>query len=150
MKKFERFFIYPLLFVALFYIIVGNQEPVTNAEQVFDELIAKKVTIVNNKGAKIIDLSSTKDNCGMILTYDDKENCETILSSSPYGGYLGICSMDETAAMISVSDEGTGVIRTNNKYGQTSVLIYQTEQKNGGVFVFDKYGEEYVTYTYNK
>lgn len=47
MKKFERFIIYPMLFIAIFFSFTDDGVQQTTAQQVYEEIIAKKITVVN-------------------------------------------------------------------------------------------------------
>jgi hypothetical protein len=56
MKKFERFIIYPMLFIALFFSFVDDEIQQTTAQQVHDEIIAKNIKIVDDEGRVMIEL----------------------------------------------------------------------------------------------
>jgi hypothetical protein len=58
MKKFERYIIYPILFIVLFFSFSGDDLHQTTAQQVYDEIIARKITIVNEDGQKMSEISS--------------------------------------------------------------------------------------------
>lgn len=60
MKKFERFIIYPLLFIALFFSFADDGFQQTTAQQFYDEIIAKNIKIVDERGNKLIELSAEK------------------------------------------------------------------------------------------
>ncbi len=47
MQKFERFIVYPLLIMALFYSLSGAQIT-TATENVIDKLIVRKISVVND------------------------------------------------------------------------------------------------------
>ena len=58
MKKFERFIIYPMLFIALFFSFAGDEVKQITAQQVYDEIIAKSIKVVNDKGNTLIEISA--------------------------------------------------------------------------------------------
>ena len=60
MHKYERFIIYPLLILALFYGMAGDQV-MTSATKVYDEIIAKKISIVDDNGKEIIKMGLDRD-----------------------------------------------------------------------------------------
>ena len=73
MKKFERFIIYPLLFIALFFSFADDGLQQTTAQQVYDELIAKNIKIVNDDGKTMIELKTEKpveDDLWNLINYD--------------------------------------------------------------------------------
>ncbi|PTV94429.1 hypothetical protein C8C76_1323 [Halanaerobium saccharolyticum] len=82
MQKFERFIIYPMLFIAIFFSFADDGVQQTTAQQVYDEIIAKSISIVNDEGELLINLSRHEEsnvnkNSGRIkiIGYDgDKTN----------------------------------------------------------------------------
>ena len=75
MKQFERFIIYPMLFIALFFSFAGEEVQQTTAQQIYDEVIAKEITILNDKGDESIKMTGNNFG-GSILVEDfvDPEN----------------------------------------------------------------------------
>lgn len=72
MQKFERFIIYPMLFVALFFSFSDNGVQHTIAQEVHDEIVAKNVKIVDGEGNVKIDLrKSIVHESGDITIYDN-------------------------------------------------------------------------------
>ena len=57
MKKFERFIIYPLLIVALFYSFAGEQVT-TTAQDVIDKLIVREISVIDDEGIETINITS--------------------------------------------------------------------------------------------
>ncbi len=63
MFKFERFIVYPLLIIALFYSMTG-QKIMANAKQVYDEIVTKKISIVDDSGQTLLTMKKEKDEWG--------------------------------------------------------------------------------------
>lgn len=70
MKKFERFIVYPLLIITLFFSMSGNQV-MTEADQIYDEIIANKIKIVNNEGKEMITLGVKEDNSSNVSDHGE-------------------------------------------------------------------------------
>jgi hypothetical protein len=45
MQKFERFIIYPMLFIGIFFSFADDGVQQTTAQQVYDEIIAKNIKL---------------------------------------------------------------------------------------------------------
>ncbi len=87
MQKFERFIVYPLLIMALFYSLSGAQIT-TATENVIDKLIVRKISVVNDAGEEVINIKSI---VSLLLAEADK----FVRELDDYGGiYLYTGSED--------------------------------------------------------
>ena len=73
MKKFERFIIYPLLIVALFYSFAGEQVT-TATENVIERLVVREISVVNDEGVENINIGSNNLVGGRIKIEDTMFN----------------------------------------------------------------------------
>lgn len=80
MKNYERFIVYPLLFIALFY-SVGDQF-VSSASNVIDQIIARNITIVDERGNKVVEISSHDDGGQIKLNNTQNEYGISIMSTN--------------------------------------------------------------------
>ncbi|MFW5795308.1 MAG: hypothetical protein ACOCV1_07495 [Bacillota bacterium] len=118
MNKFERFIIYPMLFIALFFSFSGEEVKQTTAQKVHDELIAKSIKIVNEDGVEMItldvDKSKTKEDSdsGVIFISSNSSNSDnefkTGISNSRIN--VGFYDKKEDNKIISGTSIGTGNI----------------------------------------
>jgi len=82
MHKYERYIIYPLLILALFYGMSGGNIIKTVADnRVYEELVAKKITIVDDNGNEIATIKDSKNKYsntteGEIRLYEYKNDSE--------------------------------------------------------------------------
>jgi len=109
MKKFERFIIYPLLIVALFYSFAGEQ--VTEAtENVIDKLVVREISVVNDDDKEVINIGSLFSGYhGLINVYDvrDKEKMYSTISS----GSFRVVNNMRTGSSASLSFTGVSLKR---------------------------------------
>lgn len=183
MKKFERFIIYPMLFISLFFSFADDGMQTTTAQRVYDELIAKSIKIVDDKGSTLIELNSKKNeylngvygevNIGYseeaqnskirlnpnsihlrneMTFFDTEENelnyNEALISSSEItfwntNGKSGKEYKDEIRA-----DFTKNKIKLYNKHGDELVYIGKSKNKHGLINIYDKYGEDWKSYSY--
>ena len=133
MHKYERFIIYPLLILALFYGMAGDQV-MTSAQKVYDEIVAKNISIVNEQGERILLIGNDVNGSGSIDLYDNEG--------------------DKLIGLGSSSNEGmSGLVTVYNKYHNKVIYLTQTlpnEERKGGyhgiIAVLDRYGENPATY----
>ena len=75
MKRFERFIIYPMLFIALFFSFAGEEVQQTTAQKVYDEIIARNIKIVDDNENTVIELfESGRYGRGIIKVKNGKYN----------------------------------------------------------------------------
>ena len=87
MKKFERFIIYPLLIVALFYSLPGEQIT-TATENVIDRLVVRELSVVNDEGTEVVNIGSSSftGKSGRISVYNGRLG-EKIYSTITSGNF---------------------------------------------------------------
>lgn len=136
MHKYERFIIYPLLILALFYGMAGDQV-MTSATQVYNEIVAKDISILNNKGELAMRMTSDVNGSGQIRLYDN-EGRQLI--------YLG-------GNDVKKNEDPGGLITVSNKYHNKVISLSETlpdENEKGPyhgiIYVFDRYGESHNSY----
>ena len=171
MKKFERFIIYPLLLVALFYIISG-QQIMLSAETILDKLVVRDISVVNGSGQEIVGIGQSPDGGGSIWTYNKEGVIETGMASTDEGGSIWIynkkgvveagitstaagssiwtCNKDGVigATMMNINGVG-GIVEILNKKGEKSVEIGHRVTGEGLISVYNEYGDKCTSYGYN-
>ena len=139
MHKYERFIIYPLLILALFYGMAGNQV-MTSAQKVYDEIVTKDIKVVNNQGEEVLRMGVGTSGNGLLTVYDNDGEELIYLGAYTYNG-------EENGK------ESAGLITVSNKYNETVIGLGITkpdEDGHGGnhgvIAVFDRYGENPASY----
>jgi hypothetical protein len=117
MKKFERFIIYPMLFIALFFSFADDNVQQTTAQQVHDEIIAKSFKIVNDKGSILIELSS-------------KEN-----EYKKYGQINIVTDYTNSSEIDKTKIDGNSIILDNNKTKKTSIYASSISLKDNNSYL---------------
>ncbi|MBA7692345.1 hypothetical protein ES703_100912 [subsurface metagenome] len=116
MKKFERFIIYPLLIVALFYIISG-QQIIISAENILDKLVVREIFVVNDRGQEVVNISANNGGGGSIWTLNKDGVVGTSMGSVSDGGIITTYNKDGVIGAFITSDDTGGLICTFNKNG---------------------------------
>lgn len=162
MKKFERFIIYPLLLVTLFYIISGLQI-IPSAEPILDKLVVREISVVNRSGQEVIKIGQVKNKSkgtkigftgfggGNIEIYNRDGVMVISMRSSDIAGGSFIETYTEDGIMVTSMGGLIGIgggIETYNKEGDSSVLIGRGKTGHGLINVFDKYGDKWTSYGY--
>lgn len=140
MKKFERFIIYPLLIVALFYIISG-QQIIISAENILDKLVVREIFVVNDSGQEVVNISANNDGGGSIWTLNKDGVVGTSMGSVSDGGIITTYNRDGVIGAFITSDDTGGLICTFNKNGAMRAAMFsdnegsfiQTQNKEGVV-----------------
>ena len=70
MHKYERFIIYPLLIFALFYGMSGSDVIQSNAQQIYDEIITKRLSIINKDGERKVLMTTSKDGNVALIKFE--------------------------------------------------------------------------------
>ena len=142
MKKFERFIIYPMLFIALFFSFSGEDVQQTTAQQVYDEIIAKNIKVVDDKGREAINLSGGNYNnkaFGSITIYDpvrmgglylmEGKNENDVFFKGTYDNITFIEEeKDKHEGSMSLDPKGLDIFNNNN---QVSIQPEGIRLKNG-------------------
>ncbi|NPV54738.1 MAG: hypothetical protein HPY71_14685 [Firmicutes bacterium] len=61
MAKWERYIVYPLLFVALFFGVVRETWVLQAAESIVDEIRARRMVVVDEAGRELVVLYTNED-----------------------------------------------------------------------------------------
>ena len=128
MHKYERYIIYPLLILALFYGMSGGNVIKTVADsRVFDHLIAKKISIVNDEGTGQIVLTTTSNK--------KTNEIEKVIK----GGVINIYGEvnDNPSVTICSDRDGNGTVFMENKYGELATYIGVTDDSQGRISVYN-------------
>ena len=145
MHKYERYIIYPLLIIALFYGMSGKDIIESNAQQVYDEIIAKKITVVkpNNKNS----IEITPKGIGL---YEEKD-LKLVIQHNDIRTY----GKEGMTTALGTSLMGTGILNIYNNHNNLVVGVGASkpdeEGQKGGhglINIYDKYGEDFRSYSY--
>lgn len=192
MRKFERFIIYPMLFIAIFFSFTNDGVQQTTAQQVYDEIIAKKITVVNEIGEELITLHKGKSMGGRIDMYtsssallgnkkksdpdDGLDEKHISIVTNFNGGMIKTFSGENITSLLGGGEKArlsiysdkkikgkqniktyinsNGVFKFNDK-GNITIGIGTTASDENGqgkghglINIYDKYGEDYRSYTY--
>jgi hypothetical protein len=118
MKAFERIFLYSVLAVLILYVFLvdGNVE---SKVAVQEEIMARRITIMNDAGRPVVVLSAYKDGNGGIDIYNNSGNLVANMGASEDGGFMGIFNKAYIPVVVVVADEdGNGKIVVFNKSGK--------------------------------
>jgi hypothetical protein len=117
-SKYERFVIYPLLFLALFCAITGVNV-VSATQQVFDKIVAREIVVVNNEG-----------NTVAALRYDEvKEDVSLELFNDQGKRVVSLLSYDDGGAIGVFNQEGHFTLAMQNEDEAGSVILYNGTSK---------------------
>jgi hypothetical protein len=103
MHKFERFIIYPMLLIAIFFSFADDGVQQTTAQQVYDEIIAKSIKIVNSEGEVLVLIDSSK-----MITDTKKVYGEISIKNTKKDNLITL-SAGTINPVISISEEVGGV-----------------------------------------
>ncbi|MFW6025371.1 MAG: hypothetical protein ACOCRX_03425 [Candidatus Woesearchaeota archaeon] len=104
MKKFERFIVYPLLIVALFYSFSGEQVT-TATENVIDRLVVREISVINDEGVENINIGSNNLMGGRIKIEDTMFN-------EQHRGFTNITS--QSVSINSITEERSNSVSLNS------------------------------------
>lgn len=153
MKKFERFIIYPMLFIALFFSFTGDEVQQTKAQQVYDEIIAKRIRLVGSDGETTMFL---RGETGGVAIYN-KGHMTTFLGNTDIGvGVLNLYGNEKISSVsIAAPKESSGIMKIMNNYdnlvlelGSSAANKKGQGEGNGLINVYDKYGEDFRSYSF--
>ena len=88
MHKYERYIIYPLLIIALFYGMSGSSIIETSAENIMNRIVGKEVVIVNDKGQEVLNISSNDSGGATLSMSDDAGNQGITLATYKNGSNI--------------------------------------------------------------
>lgn len=106
MRKFERFIIYPMLFIAIFFSFAADDVQQTTAQQYEKHIVAKKITVLDDDENKIVQIQGgSKGKFGGIVLYNSSgTNVMGLLKSNL--GKPGIVLFNEKGKpLLSMSDD---------------------------------------------
>jgi len=118
MKASERIFLYTVLAILVFYVFLvdGNVE---SKVAIQEEVVARRITIMNDAGRPVVVLSAYKDGNGGIDIYNNSGNLVANMGASEDGGFMGIFNKAYIPVVVVVADEdGNGKIVVFNKSGK--------------------------------
>lgn len=149
MKKYERYVIYPVLLICLFYTLTGFYN-VTTAQNIPEKLIVKGISITNENGQEIVYIGKSKNTGGMggmieIYNVDGLKAMTAGSIPTSAGGFLVTYSQTETMGTY-MGTINSGKISTYNSKGNYSVRIGQTDIGNGLINIYDKDGDKWTSY----
>jgi len=155
MHKYERFIIYPLLIVALFYGFAGEQMG-TTAQEVMDKLVVREISVVNSRNNEVINIGNRgMFGGGSFEIYNATNNAIVTLSSTIEGsGAIEVYGKEGNMLIAqSVNEEGGGSIGIFNRHNNIVIGLGQTVSDelgigggHGLINVYDKYGEDFRSY----
>jgi len=118
MKAFERIFLYSVLAVLILYVFLVDGK-VEGKVAIQEEIVARRITIMNNTGRPVVVLSAYKDGNGGIDIYNNSGNLVANMGASEDGGFMGIFNKAYIPVVVVVADEdGNGKIVVFNKSGK--------------------------------
>jgi hypothetical protein len=158
MNKFERFIIYPMLFIALFFSFADDGVKQTTAQQVYDkiiadEIVANKIKLFDSNGETTMFLTGEP---GGVAIYSD-EHMTTFLGNTDIG--VGVLNLygDEKINGVSIAapKESSGIIKIKNNYNNLVLELGSAASNKKGqgegdglINIYDKYGEDKKSYSY--
>ena len=118
MKAFERILLYSVLEVLVFYVFLIDSK-VEGKVAIQEEIVARRITIMNNAGRPVVVLSAYKDGNGGIDIYNNSGNLVANMGVSKDGGFMCIFNKAYIPVAGTVADEdGNGKILVFNKSGK--------------------------------
>jgi hypothetical protein len=118
MKKLERIFLYTVLAILVFYVFLvdGNVE---SQVAIQEEILARRIAIVNDAGQEVVLLSTSGDGNGAIVIYNKDGTPVALMVADEVGGAMGIYNKDgDFVVYMGASDEDNGEITVFNKSGK--------------------------------
>lgn len=118
MKALERIFLYTVLAILVFYVFLIDSK-VEGKVAIQEEIVARRITIMNDAGRPVVVLSAYKDGNGGIDIYNNSGNLVANTGASEDGGFMGIFNKAYIPVVVVVADEdGNGKIVVFNKSGK--------------------------------
>lgn len=133
MSKYERFIIYPLLFIALFCAVTGVNV-VSATQQVFDKIVAREIAVVNNEGNTVASLKydDVKQDVSFELFNDEGTRVVSLLSYDD-GGAIGVFNQDGHLTVALQNEDNAGSVFLYNGTSKMTKLIGLRSGLYGGV-----------------
>jgi hypothetical protein len=164
MKLFERIILYTVIAIMAFHVFMVDDKAESQVA-IQEEIRARRISIVNDKGREVIGIRTTPENGGAIAIYDQNGSIELVMASSSIvtfnkngrGGITmttsdegGSISIDDkkgvTGIKIFVGNESS-LITTYDKNGVMGTLIGTVNSKGGGLVIFDEKGKNQRLYS---
>jgi uncharacterized protein GlcG (DUF336 family) len=132
-SKYERFIIYPLLFIALFCAVTGVNV-VSATQQVFDKIVAREIAVVNNEGNTVASLKydDVKQDVSFELFNDEGTRVVSLLSYDD-GGAIGVFNQDGHLTVAMQNEDNAGSVFLYNGTSKMTKLIGLRSGLYGGV-----------------
>ena len=149
MQKFERFIIYPLLIVALFYAVTGGAgtDILANPFEIEDTIRTREVEIYNDAD-KVVGILGSDGPAGVLALYNNRGN-EIIglgaTSSEGNGGIFVSNGEGDTLNHITTSINGqVGVIATKDNKGNDLIYLGGATSGNGSFSMYNNQGDDLI------
>lgn len=121
MARYERFVVYPLLFIALFCSLTGVSV-VKASQEVLEKVITKELVVVNDAGKEIASIRSGNDpSTGVELCLNDADGAMMIT--------LGVGSLFGSRLILYTQEHREGAALYGGFYGAELVMNYEGESR---------------------
>ncbi|NLJ79763.1 MAG: hypothetical protein GX335_01910 [Firmicutes bacterium] len=133
MSKYERWIVYPLLLIALFYSLTGGNV-VKATQELLEKIVTKELVVVNDEGKEMASLKydSARDDIRFELYNKEGKRVVSLLSYGE-GGAIGIFNNQGHLTAALQNDEETGALYIFNGTKKETKLASVRAGLYGGV-----------------
>jgi translation initiation factor IF-1 len=135
MKVFERIFLYSIIAILIFHVFLVD-ERVESQPSFSEEIRTKKITIVNNEGAGVIELYSYS--AGGVILVKNKRDVESVTIGTAVGGGGNISVKKEdgtVVAIMGVTNIGGGKVSVKNEKGNEVAGMAPNTDGDGRIWI---------------